>query len=232
MNALLARVPLLRKLPPAALETLAPACEVQRFRKGQVIFEEGQRAEAVWIVTRGWIFLLKKNPQGAPVTIFAMTPAEPICGISAFDEGGYSATAVAATETQLLRIPAKTFAKLLERYPDFAKHVLMICCQRIRRMAEAISLAQAPVLQRIAYTLLRLSRAFGKTVPMTHHELASMVGTRWETSIRTLSAMKRRGWVASSRRRITILSPHKLENLLGTNGKSKRPTPNGSARPN
>ena len=71
--------------------------------------------------------------------------------------------------------------------------MLAICYQQIRRMAEAISLAQAPVEQRIAYVLLRLHRTFGKTIPVTHRELARMVGTRWGTSIWTLSSMKRRG---------------------------------------
>lgn len=232
MDNFLVRVPLFRTLPQAELTQLAAVCELRRFRKGETIFEEGQKAAAVWIVTQGWIFLAKRTPQGSPITIFAMTPAEPICGISAFDEGVYSATAIAATETRLLSIPAEVFGRLFERYPAFAKQVLMICCQRIRRMAEAISLAQAPVQQRIAYVLLRLSRVFGKTVPLTHHELAGMVGTRWETSIRTLSSMKRHGWVTSSRGRITILSPRNLSALLGTNGKPHSSAHNGSPAQN
>ena len=125
---------------------------------------------------------------------------------------------MAATETRLLRIPAEAFARLFERHPAFALQVLRICCQRIRRMAEAISLAQAPVPQRLAHALLRLHRVFGENVPITHHELSGMVGARWETSIRTLAEMKKRGWVASSRGRITILAPHMLETLLVPNG--------------
>ena len=229
MDNFLVRVPLFRTFPQAELTQLAAVCELRRFRKGEMVFEEGRRAAAVWIVTQGWIFLSKRTPQGNPATIFAMTPAEPICGISAFDEGMYSATAIAATETQLLSIPAEVFGRLFERHPAFAKQVLMICCQRIRRMAEAISLAQAPVQQRIAYVLLRLSRVFGKTVPLTHHELAGMVGTRWETSIRTLSSMKHHGWVTSSRGRITILSPRNLSALLGHNGKSSSVLPASSS---
>ena len=137
MDNFLTRVPLFRTLPQAELSQLATICELRRFEKGETIFEEGQKAAAVWIVTQGWIFLSKRTLQGSPATIFAMTPAEPICGISAFDEGVYSATATAATETQLLSIPAEVFGRLFEHHPAFAKQVLMICCQRIRRMAEA-----------------------------------------------------------------------------------------------
>ncbi len=226
MDELLAQCPLFRTLPQTELTNLATTCELRRFRKGETIFAEGAPAEAVWIVKRGWVSLVKATPHGGPSTIFAMTPAEPLCGISAFEHGTYSATAVASTDTQLLKIPAEAFSRLLGRDSALARQVLAICCQRIRRMAEAISLAQAPVEQRVAYVLLRLRRTFGKTIPITHQELASMVGTRWETSIRTLSAMKRRGWVASSRGRMTVLAPRKLHALL-TNGKLPPSANNG-----
>jgi CRP/FNR family transcriptional regulator len=160
------------------------------------------------------VHLVKSTPRGGPATLFAMTPSEPICGISAFDHGTYAASAVAATDCQLVTVSADLFASLLDRHPSFARRVLLICCERIRRMAEAISLAQATAEQRIAYVLLRLQRSFGDTIPVTHHELAAMAGTRWETSIRTLSTMRRSGWVASSRGRITLLAPRKLRTLL------------------
>jgi len=214
MEDVLAQIPLFRALSRTEFKHLASTCEVRRFRKGETIFEEGQPAQAVWIVKRGWVALAKSAPHGGRATIFAMTPAEPLCGISAFEHGAYSATAIASTDTQLVKIPAEAFSRLLDRSPQLARQVLAICCRRIRRMAEAISVAQAPVEQRVAYMLLRLQRSFGKTIPVTHQELAGMVGARWETSIRTLSAMKRSGWVASSRGRIMLLAPRKLRALL------------------
>ena len=226
MDDFLTQVPLFRSLSQTELNNLAATCELRRCHKGETIFEEGQPAAAVWVVKHGWVCLVKGTPHGGRTTIFAMTPAEPLCGISAFEHGTYSATAIASTDTQLIKIPAEVFSRLLDRSPALVKEVLAICCQRIRRMAEAISLAQAPVEQRIAYVLLRLHRTFGKTIPITHHELAGMVGTRWETSIRTLSSMKRRGWVASSRGRMTVLAPRKLRALL-TNGKPLSSADNG-----
>jgi CRP-like cAMP-binding protein len=81
-------------------------------------------------------------------------------------------------------------------------------------MAQTISLAQASVEQRLAYALLRLRASFGKTIPITHQELSRMAGTRWETSIRTLSRMKHKGWIASSRGKVTLLRPQQLSALL------------------
>lgn len=214
MDNALGHIPLFRGIPVAERQTIAPLCELRRFRKGEVIFEEGRPATDVWVVKRGWIYLMKQTPHGGQVTIFTMTPDEALCGISAFDHGAYAATATAATDTQLIRIPAGAFAELLQRHPAFSQQVLLTCCNRIRHMADAISLAQAPVEVRISYTLLRLRAAFGNTVPVTHQELARMAGTRLETSIRTIAGLKRKGWLATSRGKMTVLHPAKLKGLI------------------
>jgi len=214
MDDELRQIPLLRTLPRQALQRIADTCEVWRFQKGQTVFEEGRPAEAVWIVRQGWIYLTKRTPQGGLVTIFVMTPNEALCGISAFDRGTYSATATAATEAQVLQVPAAVFAKLLAQHPKFAQQVLAVCCLRIRHMAETISLASMPVEQRLAHALLRLHAHFGTTVRITHQELARMAGTRLETSIRTVAGLKRRCWLATSRGQLTILQPEQLQNLV------------------
>ena len=189
----LASVPLFRTLPPAVLREAAVSCALRRFCKGETIFREDDAATSVWMIRSGWVYLMKRTPAGGLATIFAMTRDEALCGISAFDHGTYAASAIAASDAQLLTIPATVFGQLLERHPAFATQTLLTCCRRIRQMSEAISVGQATVEQRIAYVLLRLRTTVGKTIPITHHELARMAGTRWETSIRTLSAMKHRG---------------------------------------
>ena len=214
MSSCLAGIPLLRDIPSKVLREAADVCALRRFAKGETIFDEGEPASSIWIVKQGWVYLVAQSPQGVRVTIFVLTPEEALCGISAFGHRTYSAGAVAATDSQLVKIPAAVFADWLPHYPVFARHVLLACCGRIRHTVETLRLAQAPVEHRLAHTLLRLREAFGNTIPLTHHELACMAGTRWETSIRTLSAMKRRGWIASSRAKITIVAPQPLEALV------------------
>jgi CRP/FNR family transcriptional regulator len=215
MQDYLAKSALFRTLPATALKKLGDRAEVRRFRKSERLFEEGQPAESVWLIQRGWVYLVRRAPQGTPVTIFTVTPEEVLCGFSAVvGQSVYYASAVAATDTAAIRVPHTDFARLLRDQPGFAEQVLAIYHTRMRHLAEAISLAQAPVEQRLAYVLLRLRTAFGKTIPVTHQELSRMAGTRWETSIRTLSAMKRKGWIISSRGRMTVILPQKLRALL------------------
>ena len=215
MQPSLATLPLFRALPAATRKDLGSVSELRRFRKGEVLFEENQPAEAAWLIQRGWVYLVKRTPLGAPVTIFTVTPEEALCGFSAVvGHGTYYASAVAATDTVAIRVPQTDFGRLLSEQSGFAERVLAIYHTRMRHMAEAISLAQAPVEQRLAYVLLRLRASFGRTIAVTHRELSRMAGTRWETSIRILSSMKRRGWMTSSRGKITVIAPQKLQALL------------------
>lgn len=215
MRGSLKRIELFRELPAGVLLNLASAVQTHRFRKGEVLFEEGRPALTVWLIQRGWVHLLKRTPVGTQATIFTVTPEELLCGVSSVvGKEVYYASAVAATETVAIGVPQAHFAKLLTQQPGFAGRVLAIYHTRMRHMAQAMSLAQAPVEQRLAHVLLRLRGAFGRTIPITHHELARMASTRWETSIRTLSAMRQRGWVSTSRGRVTILHPKELQHLL------------------
>lgn len=215
MRGYLARIPLFRHLPVAVLKQMGEVSEVRRFRKGEVLFEEGQPASMVWLIQQGWVHLIKRTPQGTPATIFTVTPEEVLCGFSAVvGRAAYYASALAATKTTAVSVPQETFAQLLKHQPGFAEQILTIYHTRMQHLAQAISLAQAPVEQRLAYVLLRLRAAFGNTVPITHHELARMAGTRWETSIRTLSTFKRKRWLATSRGRMTVLCPDQLKGLL------------------
>ena len=218
MENYLVQIPFFRKLSAAERRQVASVCEIRRFRKGEVLFQEGRPADSVWAMCRGWAYLTKRTPQSRSITVFTVTPQEVLCGFSAIvGQRAYYASAVAATDTTALRIPHDTFTRLMAKKPGFSEQVLAIYHARMRRMAETICLGQAPVAQRLAYALLRLKASFGETVPITHQELSRMAGTRWETSIRAIAEMKRHGWLRSTRGKITIVSAARLQGLLNGN---------------
>jgi CRP/FNR family transcriptional regulator len=70
--------------------------------------------------------------------------------------------------------------------------------------------------RRLAQVLVGLSEKFGKTIPLTKHELAEMAGTTVETTIRLLSQLKRDGVLKSSRGSTTILKSDRLRRLAGS----------------
>ena len=220
MEEFLARIPLFATLSKETLPSLIQHCSEQLYPKGCFVFREGAPAEWVWVVKEGWLQLVRHTGSGKPITLFIVTPDEVLCGLSAFDHSIYSADGIAVTDAALIQIPSLIFSNLMEENPPFAMGVFAICCLRIKKMCQTYCMAYEPVSERIAGALVRLHEKFGKELPFTHRELAQMAGTTTESCIRTLSQMKKDGWINGRRSWVELKNLKSIERLA--NGLNKR----------
>ncbi len=213
----LQRLALFHSLPVERLAHLLRGASVHRCRRGERLFRQGDRADAVWIVLDGWVHLVR-SPRGRhdarSVVLCTVTPKEMLCGISAIEGHVYTASGIAGTVSQVLRLPREAFHDLLQREVAFTYQVLHACCERIRYMAQQYGTMAEPVPRRVARLLLRLREQFGDTIPMTHRELAQMAWTTTESAIRSVRHLKHRGIVRGRRGQLTLRDPSALEALV------------------
>ncbi len=217
MRSLLLKSPPFSVLRATELSQLAQRARELEFKKGQAIFKEGQPSSFVWVIKEGWVRLIKESLVDKAVTIDILTPKEALCGISVIDKQPYSASAIAVTDCVVAKIPSADVLALIKSNPEFAQELLTICCHRIRHVAESCVMLNEPVPYRIAKTLVHLEVIFGKSLPVTHKEIAGITGTRVETVIRFIGKMKRKGWVQVFREKIELLHPEKIR-AYSTNG--------------
>ncbi|MBI3615153.1 MAG: Crp/Fnr family transcriptional regulator [Candidatus Omnitrophica bacterium] len=189
---------------------------MSRYPKGAVLFREGEPAEILWVLQRGWVRLVKKTTDSKTLTLDLMTPKDGLCGLSAFSGDRYLASAVAATPVEAVRIPAKSIRAILQSNAPFASCVIGIFSQRFHHMAEAYATAFAPVEQRIASVLLRLDEDFGTTLPVTRRELAELAGTTVETAIRVTNRMRQENLLLMQRKKIILVNPKGLAQKIQT----------------
>lgn len=194
-------------LPDDAIQALGQVAEVCRRPRGAILFREGDPSEALWVLQRGWIALMKRTAEGKVLTIDLATPRDGIFGLSAFSGQPYLASAVANTPVEAVRLPATQARGLLRLHTQFAACVAEVFSHRFHHMASAYATAFAPVEQRIASVLLRLAEDFGEVLPVTRREIAELAGTTVETSIRVTRQMQRDGLVSMSRGRVTLVRP-------------------------
>ncbi len=98
------------------------------FKAGQVIFEEGQSGNEMFLVKSGVVELRKGD------TVVETVSQGGILGEMALvDQEPRSATAVAAADCELVAIDEKKFKLLVKGVPGFALEVMRIMAQRIRR---------------------------------------------------------------------------------------------------
>ena len=106
--------------------------------------------------------------------------------------------------------------------PDVAAKFLLTMGRKQREFVDRIEAAlTARVEKRIATTLIKLANMVdterGKTINLhlTRKDIASMVGTTIETTIRVMSRLQKDGVIETTKNGITILKPDKLQEISG-----------------
>ena len=134
----LERVPTLSLLGREALRILAIGAESRYVHDGDVLFREGEVADAGYVVQEGAFTLVSGN---ARIGIAPMTvgPGCLIGELALLTETVRPATATATEPSSVIRIPRKLFLKMLEGYPDAA-----------RRLREVIALRATQAMHEIA----------------------------------------------------------------------------------
>ncbi len=137
---------------------------------------------------------------------------------------GYSATATVIEDSKICMIPKEYFFELLQNNPDITRSVMKLLASELKEAESKITnLAQKPVIERLAEVLLMLKEYYGNedednslNISITREEIANIVGTATETTIRLLSELKKDGILELSGKKIRIInfdSLLKLANL-------------------
>ncbi len=213
IESFLAKAPLFKGLPAADRQQIAKAALQKAYAKGETLYREGQRADAVWIVKSGRVHLMKFSDDGHVSTNCVMTDGELFCCLPAMDQQAYPTDAVAATDAEVIRIPMVRFNQVMERHPAFRREVTSVFCGRLREVESKGCAIFDPVEKRLAQALLTLMKKFGPTIPLTRQDFSELAGTTVETTIRILSRFKDDGMITSSRGQTTIVHPEKLQQI-------------------
>jgi CRP/FNR family cyclic AMP-dependent transcriptional regulator len=199
---------------PAELDQVGRTAVRLRKPPGSVLIGEGQVSDGLYIVLRGRVNLLRAADGGRDLILAALGPGEVFGEACAFGVT-MSSTAVAAVQSELLRISPEALVEHLRREPETMLRLMKLQGEKLREVeAVASGLALCDVEERLRRTLARLARRQGRRGPAstgwilapvpTQSELARMVGSCRETVSRTLTAMARSGLVSASGRRMIL----------------------------
>jgi CRP/FNR family transcriptional regulator, cyclic AMP receptor protein len=166
----------------AYLESTGPARTVAQYRRGDVIFTQGDPSDDVRYVQKGGIKLSVLSPAGKEAVV-AMLAAGDFFGEGAL--AGQSvriATATAVVPTNVLIIEKRAMIRLLRQQPAFAdRFIAYMLTRNIRIEADLVDQLFNSSEKRLARTLLLLAR-YGeadpqRTLPKISQEtLAEMIG--------------------------------------------------------
>ena len=216
-------VPCLAGLDAAALNRLAEEVPEKEYRRGQILFQQGDLCEEIFILTKGSVKIYRLSDDGRQRTLQILGAGDCFCVAPSFHLVRYPSTAQCMTDVRLLRLSRMQCLSLLRENPGLAADVITCLCHRMADMAallETSSTRQVP--RRLARFLLDLAHARGVSrgqgvllnSGLTHDELAACVGTAREVISRTLEQWQREGLVRLGRGRLVLLDLPRLEKIV------------------
>lgn len=181
-------------------------------RRGQALFVEGDRAERVFLVQRGWVIVSCVGAGGREVVLGVSGAGDVIGELSSFDQQPRSATAVAVDDVEVVVASAGALARALDDL-GAAHELIAVLAARMRGdTRKLVEFATLSTLGRIAWRLVELADRFGEPVadgiavslPLSQDQLASWCGASREAAVRSLRSLRTLGLISTGRHSVII----------------------------
>lgn len=217
---LLEQAPLFSVLHPSDLRVLSSRFHPVRYRKGDMIFREGEPAERLFLIDRGRVKLFTTSPAGQELMIAVLGRGQIFGELAIIDRGPRAMDARAMEEATLYWLAGEVFWTLLENRPPLARRLLELMARRLRRSdrsAQDLVFFDAPT--RLARRILELAEEHGEpgedeavrlTLRVTQEEMANMIGVTRESANRLIASFSSRGWIDWNDGHPIVLQPEAL----------------------
>ncbi len=139
---ILRRIPIFAKIEPAKLKLMAFASERVTYKPGQVLFRQGERGDAAFIVLKGSADVLINGSDG-PLRVATLSENEIIGEIAILCDIPRTATVQAETELTTLKITTDLFFRMLMDFPEMGVEVMRVLAHRLEQTTTQLRQAQS-----------------------------------------------------------------------------------------
>lgn len=144
---MLKQVPLFVGVSPAKLKLLAFTSERVVYRAGEVLFHQGDVGDAAFVILSGNADVVADTPKG-PIRVAEVGENAIVGEIAILCDIARTATVVARTQVEALRISKDTFVKMLADFPEMTIEVMRVLADRLSRTTAELTEARVQVNQR------------------------------------------------------------------------------------
>jgi CRP-like cAMP-binding protein len=179
-----------------------------RKARAEFIYTPGDRADCVYILKQGRVKLSVLAESGKEIAIDIIQPGEIFGEFALVDESLRSNMTQALDDVLIWVFSKQDFMKLLTTQPKLTMSYIKLVGDRRRRMEKKLSdITSKAVSGRICELLHELSTGSAEIdtiasdylVPLTHHDVASLIGAARQTTTTVLNDLERRGIIELGR---------------------------------
>jgi CRP-like cAMP-binding protein len=223
--AVLAQIPLFRRVSPEDRERIAALAVMRSYERGDKVFDEGDPSETFFIVVTGRIKVFKHAPNGSDIILEIFGPGGPLGAVAAYESRPYPASAAAIEPATCLLIPRQAFFTLLERHPSLVRGLLGSLSMRLVELTNRLAeLTGGRIEVRFARLFLKLSEQLGKPdrggtfipLALSRQELADLTGTTIETAIRIMSRWNKDDVIRTEKDGFVLIDRESLETVANS----------------
>lgn len=211
-----AHFPVLQAITDPAWLRCANKARLMNYSVGTVLFSAGQPCTHYPLVIDGTVNVQKSSKNGHEIILYHIQAGHS-CELTTsclLSNNCYHASAIAATEVHLVLIPKQAFLNALAGSEGFRRYIYSTIDSGMNELAELVeTVAFGPMNQRLAQYLLNAA-ANSNPINVTHHDLATELGTAREVISRLLKHFEHQRWVKLRRGQIEVLDRKLLCELV------------------
>lgn len=171
---------------------------------------------------QGSVRISQSGSDGAQVVVRFITKGEMFGTVALFTDHRYPADAETLSDCVEVSWSEAALASLMSRHSPVAINFIRIIGRRLQEAQERMrELATQRVEQRIAHTLLRLSRRAGRAtpegtiieLPLRRKDIADICGTTLHSASRILTPWEKAGWLRTREQHLTIREIAKIRRV-------------------
>ena len=203
------------------LQELTENRNVNRYKKKQVIYSEGNHPNRLYYVLRGKVKAFKINEDGKELITELFSAGDFVGHIALLENTAYKDTTEALEDTELAVIPREDFDELVDKNQQIARKFIQLLAKNIsEKEDQLLNLAYNSLRKKVANALLMIQDKYRKnkeepfTIDISRENLATVAGTATESLIRTLGDFKNEKLIEIHDGLIRILNQSKLEKLF------------------
>jgi CRP/FNR family cyclic AMP-dependent transcriptional regulator len=233
----LKRCPLFEQLSAEQARRLDQRAVLHTFKRHAFVYAPTEPGQAVMVLARGRIKIKDITAEGKETILAFIEEGEVFGELALLDGEPRQDYAEAAEDSEVLLLPRGELLWLMSQRPDVALSVTKLIGLRRRRIENRLrNVLFLPSRERMVRLLVELVESHGERrgnrgdirLPLSHQELASLIGVTRETATIVLGQLQADGLIEVHRRRIGVTDWERL--LVETQGASagaacERPAP-------
>jgi uncharacterized protein (DUF2249 family) len=219
----LSRCPAFAALDAGVREELTAAAVWQTGRRGQTLVAENVDWAFIGMVTDGIVARANGGGRERERILYEIFPYE-VFGVAEYFDRGFKMARIAvfSKSARVLKLPWEVISRVAARYPDLTTALGIVLAQRVRLLADALSVqGSLPILGRIARVLLPYAMPERGLVPasaslstITQSKIAASGGTVKEVAARAIAELETRNALRREHGHIRYLDREVLLELI------------------